>query len=52
MSPGIRKRIEELRRVNPDISLRTSISVGFPGERDSDFKELYDFVEEIEFDRL
>jgi len=52
MSDGIRKRIDDLRKVNPDISLRTSIIVGFPGERDSDFKELYDFVEEIEFDRL
>ena len=52
LSDGIRKRIDDLRKVNPNISLRTSIIVGFPGERDSDFKELYDFVEEIEFDRL
>ena len=52
MSAGIRKRIDDLRNVNPDISLRTSIIVGFPGETDEDFKELYSFVEEIEFDRL
>ena len=52
MADGIRKRIDDLRKVNPDISLRTSIIVGFPGERDSHFKELYDFVEDIEFDRL
>jgi ribosomal protein S12 methylthiotransferase len=52
MSSGIRKRIDDLRKVKPDISLRTSIIVGFPGERDSEFKELYDMVEEIEFDRL
>ena len=52
MSSGIRKRIDDLRKVKPDISIRTSIIVGFPGERDSDFKELYDMVEEIEFDRL
>ena len=52
LSDGIRKRIDDLRKVNPDISIRTSIIVGFPGERDSEFKELYDMVEEIEFDRL
>ena len=52
MSDGIRKRIDDLRKVSPYISLRTSIIVGFPGESDSDFKELYDFVEEVEFDRL
>ena len=52
MSSGIRKRIDDLRKVKPDISIRTSIIVGFPGESDSDFKELYDMVEEIEFDRL
>ncbi len=51
-SDGIKKRIEDLRQVNSDIALRTSIIVGFPGETDEDFKELYDFVEEIEFDRL
>ena len=52
MSDGIRKRIDDLRKVKHDISLRTSIIVGFPGETDEDFKELYSFVEEIEFDRL
>ena len=52
MSDGIRKRIDDLRGVNPDISLRTSIIVGFPGETDEDFKQLYGFVEEVEFDRL
>ena len=51
-SDGIRKRIDGLRNVNPDISLRTSIIVGFPGETDEDFQKLYDFVEDIEFDRL
>lgn len=51
-SDGIKKRIEDLRQVNSDIALRTSIIVGFPGETDEEFKELYDFVEAIEFDRL
>jgi len=52
MSSGIRKRIDDLRTVKPDISIRTSIIVGFPGETDEDFKYLYDMVEAIEFDRL
>ena len=51
-SAGIRKRIDALRTINPDISIRTSMIVGFPGETDEDFKELYKFVEEVEFDRL
>ena len=51
-SAGIRKRIDALRSINPDISIRTSMIVGFPGETDEDFKELYKFVEEVEFDRL
>jgi ribosomal protein S12 methylthiotransferase len=49
---GIKKRIDELRNVHPNIALRTSIIVGFPGETDDDFRELYDMVEKIEFDRL
>ena len=51
-SAGIRKRIDALRSINPDISIRTSMIVGFPGETDEDFKQLYNFIEEIEFDRL
>ena len=51
-SDGIRKRIEALRILNPEISIRTSIIVGFPGETEKEFQELYNFVEEIEFDRL
>ena len=51
-SEGIKKRINELRDVNSDIVLRTSIIVGFPGESKDEFQKLYDMVEEIEFDRL
>ena len=51
-SEGIKKRINELRDVNSDIVLRTSIIVGFPGETEDDFQRLYDMIEEIEFDRL
>ncbi len=49
---GIKKRIDNLRNANPDIAIRTSIIVGFPGEGDKEFKELLDFIEEVQFDRL
>ena len=49
---GIRRRIDNLRDHNPDMAIRTSIIVGFPGETDKEFKELLDFIEEIKFDRL
>ena len=37
---------------NRNLTLRTSIIVGFPGETEDQFRELMDFVEEAEFDRL
>jgi ribosomal protein S12 methylthiotransferase len=36
----------------PDIRLRTTLIVGYPGETDEDFKELCDFIQEQQFDRL
>jgi ribosomal protein S12 methylthiotransferase len=48
----IRVLIEKLRAEIPDIALRTSLIVGFPGETDEDFKKLCHFVEEVQFDRL
>ena len=51
-SSGIKKRIELLRNVKNDIAIRTSIIVGFPGETDKEFQELYNFVKDVEFDRL
>ena len=51
-SSGIKKRIESLRKANQDMSIRTTVIVGFPGETEKEFNELCDFVEEIEFDRL
>jgi len=51
--PGaIRKLIENLRRAMPDIILRTTLMVGFPGETDRDFDELLDFVKWARFDAL
>ncbi len=48
----IRKLITGLRTEIPEIALRTSLIVGFPGETDEDFKKLLHFVEEVQFDRL
>lgn len=44
--------IEKLRVKMPDIALRTTFIVGYPGETEEDFQELYNFIEETEFDRL
>ena len=48
----LRERIEKLRKEIPDIILRTTLITGFPGETEDDFKDLYNFVDEMEFDRL
>jgi len=48
----IKHIIKQLRNVDKNISLRTTLMVGFPGETDDDFKELVDFIEEIKFDYL
>lgn len=51
-----RKEIEEklsyIREKMPDAVIRTSIIVGFPGETEEEFEELYDFVKDIKFDRM
>jgi ribosomal protein S12 methylthiotransferase len=44
--------IEDLRRAMPDIVLRTTLMVGFPGETDRQFEELIAFVEWARFDAL
>jgi len=44
------KSIEKMRRTIPDLTLRTSFIVGFPGETEKEFEELCDFVREAEFD--
>jgi ribosomal protein S12 methylthiotransferase len=42
--------IEKMRRTIPDVTLRTSFIVGFPGETESEFEELCEFVRQAEFD--
>lgn len=44
--------IHQIRSKIPDITLRTTMLVGFPDESESDFEELCDFVSETKFDRL
>ena len=49
---SILKTISKLRKEIPDICLRTTLMVGFPGEKKKEFDELLDFVKEVKFDRL
>ncbi|MBW1704183.1 MAG: 30S ribosomal protein S12 methylthiotransferase RimO [Deltaproteobacteria bacterium] len=49
-TPG--ELIDRIRSVGCKISLRTSLMVGFPGETEAMFEELYNFVEETRFDHL
>lgn len=44
--------VERLRTEIPDIALRTTMLVGFPGESEEDFEELCEFVSRVRFDRL
>jgi len=44
------RSIEKMRRTIPNLALRTSFIVGFPGESEGDFDELCDFVRAAEFD--
>jgi ribosomal protein S12 methylthiotransferase len=48
----VRSMIADLRAAMPDIALRTSLIVGFPGETEREFEELLAFVEEIRFDHV
>ncbi len=44
------KMLEKIRKTIPGVSIRTSFIVGFPGETETDFRELCDFVRAAEFD--
>jgi len=48
----LREKLAWLRGAIPDVAIRTTCLVGFPGETDEDFRELLAFVEEAQFDRL
>jgi ribosomal protein S12 methylthiotransferase len=48
----VRRSLADLREAMPGIALRTSLIVGFPGETESEFEELKEFLHEIRFDHV
>lgn len=44
--------LTDIRSIKPDITLRTTMLVGFPGETENDVEQLIDFIEEQKFHRL
>ena len=46
------KTVEKMRKAIPDLALRTTFIVGYPGETDEQFQTLLDFVKEMQFDKL
>lgn len=48
----IRRRIGMIRELVPDCAVRTTVMVGFPGETGREFRELREFISEMEFDHL
>ena len=49
---NIENLISKIRKQIPDVTLRTSLIVGFPGETKQDFGELYEFVQKAKFDKM
>lgn len=49
---SIKELMKKLRMEIPDVILRTTLIVGFPGETEEDFKRLYEFVKGTRFDKL
>jgi ribosomal protein S12 methylthiotransferase len=48
----IRERVRKFRDAVPDVAIRTTCIVGFPGETEEQFEELLEFLEEIQFERV
>ena len=51
-SERTREIIKKIRKDIPEAIIRTTVMVGFPGETENDFNELYDFIKEARFDKL
>jgi ribosomal protein S12 methylthiotransferase len=51
-SENVLKRIQQWRSICPDIVLRSTFIVGFPGETEEEFEELLDFIEKAQLDRV
>ncbi len=49
---GVRRTLGALRQAMPNIALRTTFIVGYPGETEGEFQTLLDFVAEVAFDRV
>lgn len=47
-----RKLVKRIKELVPNVAIRTTMIVGYPGETKADFEELKDFIKEIKFDRL
>lgn len=47
-----RRIVNDFRQAIPDIAIRTTFIVGFPGETDQEFRTLLDFIEEMQFDNV
>ena len=47
-----RRMIDKIRNKIPHVGIRTTFIAGFPGETDTDFQILMDFIREVEFDRM
>jgi ribosomal protein S12 methylthiotransferase len=48
----IRDRVQKFRNAVPDVAIRTTCIVGFPGETEEQFEELLEFLQEIQFERV
>lgn len=48
----VRRTLEKMRSAMPDLTLRTTFIVGYPGETEEEFRALLDFVDEVRFDRV
>jgi len=48
----VNKTVEKMRKAIPDLALRTTFIVGYPGETEAEFQTLLDFIEELRFDRV
>lgn len=51
-SAWVHRTVEKLRAAMPDLALRTTFIVGFPGETEAEFEGLLDFMEAVHFDKL
>ena len=49
---NILELIKKIREVNPEIAIRTTLIVGYPGENENDFEELKQWIIQTKFDRL